>query len=131
MHFEQVKTIEEHQSGINQMLRVNKDLIITASDDCTLKFWNAHTLKVEQTLQTETITCAVVTGPKMDILVTGCHSGNFMTLKVGLGKKEIVQEAHINLIRCLISLNSLGNKYFVSADVCGIIKVWSSTLVPT
>lgn len=50
MHkFFEVKTIEEHASGINQMLKMNKDTVVTVSDDCTMKFWNSHTLKVEET----------------------------------------------------------------------------------
>lgn len=38
--------------------------------------------------------------------------------------------AHNNLIRVLKSLSTLGDKFFVSADVCGIIKVWQSALKP-
>jgi methionine synthase II (cobalamin-independent) len=50
MHkFFEVKTIEEHASGINQMLKMNKDTVVTVSDDCTMKFWNIQTMKVEDT----------------------------------------------------------------------------------
>lgn len=34
------------------------------------------------------------------------------------------------MIRIIISLSSLDNKYFVSADVCGIIRVWPSSIQP-
>ena len=50
MHkFFEVKTIEEHANGINQMLKMNKDTLVTVSDDCTMKFWNSQTMKVEDT----------------------------------------------------------------------------------
>lgn len=39
--------------------------------------------------------------------------------------------AHINLIRVACSLESLNHRYFATADVCGIIKVWHSTLKTT
>lgn len=63
------------------MIKVNEKELITASDDCTLKFWNALQLKVDKTITTETITCIAITGSKRDILVAGCHSGNFITIK--------------------------------------------------
>ena len=36
-----IKSIEEHASGINQMLKLNEKELVTVSDDCSLKFWNA------------------------------------------------------------------------------------------
>ena len=135
MHkFFEVKTIEEHASGINQMLKMNKDTVVTVSDDCTMKFWNIQTMKVEDTHQTETITCIDVTGPKQNLLVAGCHSGNFLLVRSRiLGKqldKETIENAHHSLIRVIISLRMLKDKYFLSADVCGVIKVWLSDIVP-
>ena len=44
--FHVVKSIEEHTSGINQMLKLNEKELVTASDDCYLKFWNSQHLKV-------------------------------------------------------------------------------------
>ena len=63
------------------MLKLNEKELVTVSDDCSLKFWNATQTKVEMTVQTETITCLAQTGPKQDILVAGCHSGNLVTIK--------------------------------------------------
>ena len=132
--FYEVRTIEEHSSGINQMLRMNKDTVVTVSDDCTMKFWNSRTLKVEETHQTETITCIDATGPLQHLLVAGCHSGNFLVVKSRiLGRniqKETTENAHHNLIRVITSLRTLNDKYFVSADVCGFVKVWYSDLKP-
>ena len=62
LKFYEFKSIEEHASGINQMLKINDREIVTVSDDCTIKFWNALTLKVEHTQITETITCIDATG---------------------------------------------------------------------
>ena len=45
-------------------------------------------------------------------------------------KKEVISLAHNNLIRVLTSLSSLNDRYFVSADVCGFIKVWVSLPKP-
>ena len=36
-----------------------------------------------------------------------------------------------NLIRVLASLSTLRHKFFVSADVCGFIKVWAAQMRPT
>ena len=125
-------TIEEHHSGINQMLRVNKKDIVTVSDDCSLKFWSASNFKSEATIQTETITCIACTGPKKDLLVAGCHSGNLITVSVpSRTKREQIQSAHYNLIRVIVTLEALKNKYFVTADVCGILKVWTSQSKPS
>ena len=41
-------------------------------------------------------------------------------------KKEQINSAHYNLIRVIVTLEALKNKYFVTADVCGIVKVWTS-----
>ena len=45
-------------------------------------------------------------------------------------KKETIINGHYNLIRVIITLESLKNKYFVTADVCGIVKVWASFFKP-
>ena len=88
---------------------------------------------------TETITCIAATGysgtgsnsNKRDILVAGCHSGNLIVVNANSKtKKECINNAHYNLIRVIVSLEALYHKYFVSADVCGIVKVWTSTLKP-
>ena len=84
------------------------------------------------TVQTETITCLTVSGPRLDILVAGCHSGNLVSINTKQrSKKETYQLAHSNLIRVLASLSTLRNKFFVSADVCGFIKVWAAQMRPT
>jgi hypothetical protein len=57
-----VKSIEEHSSGVNQLMKINQKELVTVSDDCFLKFWCGQTLKVESSLATETITCIGVTG---------------------------------------------------------------------
>jgi WD40 repeat protein len=121
-----VKSIEEHNSGVNQMMRINQKELVTVSDDCTLKFWSASSLKIESQIMTETITCISSTGSlKKEILVAGCHSGNLILINsLTKTKKETMNNAHYNLIRVIVSLESLKNKYFVTADVCGIVKVW-------
>jgi len=35
--------------------------------------------------------------------------------------------AHSNLLRVIVSLERLNHRFFVTADVCGIVKVWPST----
>ena len=108
---------------------------MTVSDDCTLKFWNSTALKVEETHNTETITCIDATGPLRYLIVAGCHSGNFLIFKSKiLGGKKVEKEkldnAHSNLIRVILSLSSLRDKYFLSADVSGFIKVWYADMIP-
>lgn len=105
---------------------------MTVSDDCTLKFWQASSLKVDSQIMTETITCLTATGSsKKEILVAGCHSGNIILIStLTKAKKDQLNNAHYNLIRVIISLESLKHKYFVSADVCGYLKVWTSSFKP-
>jgi WD40 repeat protein len=76
--FTQIRSIEEHNSGVNQVLKLNQKEIITASDDCTMKFWNSDNLLIEHQIMTETITCIASTGSKKEIIVAGCHSGNLI-----------------------------------------------------
>lgn len=129
--FQPVKSIEEHLSGINQMIKLGEKELVTVSDDCTLKFWNAQSLRVDLTVKTETITCIVATGQKQDLLIAGCHSGNIISIKTAYRtKKEVLNLAHNNLIRVLTSLEALRDRFFVSADVCGFIKVWVSLPKP-
>jgi hypothetical protein len=39
IRFLPVKSIEEHSSGVNQLLKINNRELVTASDDCYMKFW--------------------------------------------------------------------------------------------
>lgn len=89
-------------------------------------------MRVESSLATETVTCIAVTGHKnKDMLVAGCHSGNLILINTTQKlKKEQVPSAHYNLIRVIVSLEAVKNKYFVTADVCGIVKCWTSTYKP-
>lgn len=113
------------------MLKLNDRELVTVSDDCSLKFWNAQLLRVELSISTETITCIVATSVRKDIIVAGCHSGNLITIRtLHRSKKEVINLAHNNLIRVLTSLTTLKDKYFVSADVCGFVKLWLSTNKP-
>ena len=113
------------------MIKLGDKELVTVSDDCTLKFWNAQLLKVDLSINTETVTCIVATSLRKDVLVAGCHSGNLITIRlIQRTKKEVINLAHNNLIRVLTSLSSLKDKYFVSADVCGFIKVWQSFAKP-
>lgn len=130
--FIQVKSMEEHNSGVNQMLKINSKELVTASDDCTLKFWTSNNLKIESQIMTETITCIATTGPnKKEILVAGCHSGNLILINTSTkSKKDQVKNAHYNLIRVITTLENLKNKFFVTADVCGVVKVWTSSYKP-
>jgi hypothetical protein len=77
--------------------------------------------------------------PRREYLVAGCHSGNLIivsnsTVKSSSStaniKKEQITSAHLNLIRVAVSLEALKHRFFVTADVCGIVKVWTSSLKP-
>lgn len=108
-------------------MRLNEKELVTVSDDCTVKFWSSSTLKIENQIMTETITCISVTGPSKQILVAGCHSGNLLMINIAQKNKvNQINNAHYNLIRVITTLEALKNKYFVTGDVCGIVKVWNS-----
>jgi len=99
------------------------------SDDCTIKFWNAAGMKVEEKINTETITCCAISGQNLDMLVAGCHSGNLMLVNCQkTEKREIIETAHENLLRVVCSLSELKHRYFLSADVCGYVRAWSTVV---
>jgi hypothetical protein len=59
------------------------------------------------------------------LLIAGCHSGNILLLNTKTKKFEIIEQAHSNLIRCVVSLDYIfKGAFFVSADVCGFLKIW-------
>lgn len=70
------------------------------------------------------------TGQMRHLLIAGCHSGNFFIVKTKVNGKQMSKEtfenAHPNLIRVVVSLQTLRHRYFVSADVCGVVRVWVS-----
>jgi len=137
VEFKLLATINQHESGVNQIIKLSDKTMVTISDDCSMKLWRTAStgaigdkacdddIKIDVQVSTETTTCVCSTGPKNDTIVTGCHSGNIHIHKaLHINDSKSIQNAHQNLIRVLISLDSLDNRYFVSADVCGTIKVW-------
>ena len=142
IEFKLINTIEQHESGVNQIIKMNDKNLVTISDDCSMKKWKStsqgtqgdknppdNDIKVDQMIQTETTTCLCSTGPKNEVLVAGCHSGNLNLHRTAdIREQKTIYNAHQNLIRAILSLKGLGNKYFVSADVCGSIKVWPSNI---
>ena len=102
-------SIEEHKSGVNQIVKLSSREVVTASDDCYIKYWslvnapppknsNVHhhhssvstTLKADLSIPTETITCLAATGGnvikgfgslKKEYLLAGCHSGNLIIIQ--------------------------------------------------
>jgi WD40 repeat protein len=117
----QIRSFEEHQSGVNQILKLSEKKFVTCSDDCVLKFWNNN--KPDFDISVETITCiAKVAG---DIVIAGCHSGNLLVVNTKSKAVSPIDQAHLNLVRGIVSLDYVfKGEYFISADVCGFIKVW-------
>lgn len=63
------------------------------------------------------------------MLVAGCHSGNLMIVNCQkTEKREIIESAHDNLLRVVCSLSELKHRYFLSADVCGYVRAWSTVV---
>lgn len=111
------------------MIQINKEQLVSVSDDCTIKFWNATGMKVEEKINTETITCVAVSGQNKEMLIAGCHSGNLMIVNCSkTEKRETIENAHENLLRVVCSLSELKNRYFLSADVCGYVRAWSTVV---
>lgn len=58
-------------------------------------------------------------------MVAGCHSGNLLVINPKSKAVSTVDQAHLNLVRGVVSLDYvLRGEYFISADVCGFVKVW-------
>jgi hypothetical protein len=94
---------------VNQIVKLSSKEVVTASDDCYIKYWslvtaaqpknnNVHhlnqnsssTLKADLSIPTETITCLAATGGnvingqgslKKEYLLAGCHSGNLLIIQ--------------------------------------------------
>jgi hypothetical protein len=98
-----------------------------------LKFWNNN--KPDFDLSVETITC--IAKIASDIVIAGCHSGNLLVVNPKQKTVNTIDQAHQNLVRGVVSLDyGFKGEYFISADVCGFVKVWRqknrmSTLVQT
>ena len=92
-----------------------------------MKFWLNN--KVEGTLIVETMTCIALVA---DFVVAGCHSGNLKMIHVKSLQMNTTDQAHQNLIRGICSLQAgFRDAYFVTADVCGFVKVWRTDKQPT
>ena len=107
IEFRLLATINQHESGVNQIIKLNEKSLVTISDDCSMKLWKTasagtasergsdNELKVDVQVSTETTTCICSTGPKNDILVTGCHSGSIHLHKANnINDSKAVPNAH-------------------------------------
>mmetsp|Transcript_4420 Transcript_4420/g.7512 ORF Transcript_4420/g.7512 Transcript_4420/m.7512 type:complete len:273 (-) Transcript_4420:1885-2703(-) len=141
LEIRQLSTISQHESGVNQIVKLNNKQVVTISDDCSMKQWKTastgtvgekvsdNDMRVEHQTTTETTTCMCVTGRAMELIVTGCHSGNLnFHRSAEIKDSKCLYHAHSNLIRVLISLSGVNNEYFLSADVCGTVKVWPTDI---
>jgi len=128
---EEVKMIEEHEAGVNQIIHLNSNELATASHDFTIKVWDRKKLKSIQTIQTETCNCFWTTGFRGKYLVTGYPNGDiFVYSSRKKNKLGTLLTAHNHLIRNMFSLSRLMHSYFCSIDVCGSIKVWQALPQP-
>jgi WD40 repeat protein len=131
LKIEEIKMIEEHEAGVNQIIHLNNNELATASHDFSIKVWDKKKLKCTQTIQTETCNCFWTTGFRGKYLMTGYPNGDiFVYNSRKKNKLGTVSNAHHHLIRSMFSLNRLMHSYFVSIDVWGLIKVWQSLPQP-
>lgn len=64
---------------------------------------------------------------KKSIFAAGCQSGNIIMIDLEEITFKTCEQAHQNLIRCIVPMQRYYNgNYFVSADVCGFLKVWAT-----
>lgn len=128
---EEIKMIEEHEAGVNQIIHLNPNELATASHDFTIRVWDKKKLKCVQTIQTETWNWFCTTGLRGKYLVTGYPNGDICVYnskkKTKLGQ---LSSAHAHLIRNMFSLSRLMHSFFWSIDVWGMIKVWHSLPQP-
>ena len=128
---EEIKMIEEHEAGVNQIIHLNPNELATASHDFTIRVWDKKKLKWVQTIQTETWNWFWTTGLRGKYLVTGYPNGDIWVYnskkKTKLGH---LSSAHAHLIRNMFSLSRLMHSFFCSIDVWGMIKVWHSLPQP-
>lgn len=128
---EEVKMIEEHEAGVNQIIHLNQNELATASHDFTIRVWNKKKLECTETIQTETCNCFCTTGYRGKYLMTGYPNGDiFVYNSRKKNKLGVVNNAHAHLIRNMFTLSKLMHSYFCSIDVCGLIKVWQSLPMP-
>ena len=117
MTFKLLNSINQHESGVNQIIKLSNKSLVTISDDCSMKLWRTastgtvgqnvsdNDMKVDYQVQTETTTCLCSTGLNNDILVTGCHSGNINIQSVkNMNEIKTIPNSHQNLVRVLQSL---------------------------
>lgn len=128
---EEIKMIEEHEAGVNQIIHLNATELATASHDFTIKVWDKKKHKWTFSIQTETCNCLCTTGFRGKYLMTGYPNGDiFVYSSRKKSKLGTLNNAHSHLIRSMFSLTRLMNSFFCSIDVCGVIKVWQSLPMP-
>jgi WD40 repeat protein len=109
----------------------NTSDLISVSHDFTLKVWDLAKGKFLENVETENINCLALSGKKFGLLIGGYPNGDFVIYDTLYREKLVtIERAHEHLIRVILSLEKLEHKYFVTLDVCGVIKVWSSTQKP-
>jgi len=115
--YELVTSLEGH-SGMIESLATSRDLIISSSEDCTMKFWSKETLKLVQTFQ-EVSPCSCL-AVENDFLVAGFHSGEIKCWRLSGIDHEHTFLGHKRKVTTV----DIEEDYIVSASDDQTIKIW-------
>ena len=114
------KILKGHDDSVITCLQVKGDLIVSGSDDNTLKLWSISSLKCVSTLNGHTggVWCSEFDG---NIVVSGSTDRSLRVWDVKNGTCLHVLEGHTSTVRCV----SLHGKVVVSGSRDSSIRIWN------
>lgn len=112
----------KHFGTINEIAVVDKERIVSASNDCTIKIWNLRTGAVEQTLVGHGNMVNAVALLEGGRVVSASVDGEMNIWNLQTGEIEDVIAGHKDYITDVIVLNS---QHIISASHDHAVKVWN------
>ncbi|KAI6653786.1 F-box/WD repeat-containing protein 7-like [Oopsacas minuta] len=114
------KILKGHDDSVITCLQVKKDLIVSGSDDNTLKLWSISSLKCVHILNGHTggVWCSEFDG---SIVVSGSTDRNLRVWDARNGNCVHVLEGHTSTVRCV----SLCGNTVVSGSRDSSIRIWN------
>lgn len=115
-----------HELGINACIWVDSNILLTASDDKTIKVWDVEYGKVLSTLEgNRHFVYSLTFNPMNRAVVSGCSDGMVKVFDLITGKSHLSIEAHSDVVTtCDFNISG---KEFVTGALDGIVRVWEAS----